>query len=142
MNVGEMPIWRWVYYNVRGILDLGLTTKNEDVVAGTADIDIADDTDYRRVSDQDMVLNWFAPAEKLRLDGKPLKGYLPFTPADSQRVLKGTDLKRQDLTWNDGRWMPVLEPVTDPVPNYAVLGYQREEVIFKTSGGDGGKGGN
>jgi hypothetical protein len=139
MNVGEMPVWRWVYYNVRGILDLGLSTSNEDVVAGTAeiDIDIAGNADYRRISDQDMVLNWFAPAEKPRLNGKLLKGYVPFTPADSQRVLKGTDLKRKDLTWSGGNWMPVLEPVTDPVPNYAVLGYQREEVIFPTSGAGG-----
>ena len=140
MNVGEMPIWRWVYYNVRGILDLGLTTENEKVVSGAADIDIAGDADYRRTSGQDMVLNWFAPAEKPRLSGKLLKGYLPFAPADSQRVLKGTELKRKDLTWNGGNWMPVLEPVTDPVPNYAVLGYQRDEVIFNTSGGGGNAG--
>ena len=24
---------------------------------------------------------------------------------------------------NGGSWMPVLEPLTDPVPNYRVLGY-------------------
>ena len=140
MNVGEMPIWRWVYYNVRGILDLGLKTSNEDVLAGIAHVDIAGNTDYMRTSDQQMVLNWFAPAEKPRLNGKPLEDYLSFTPADSQRVLKGTSLKKKDLTWNGGDWMPVLEPVTDAVPNYAVLGYMRDEVIFNTSGGVGGGG--
>jgi hypothetical protein len=55
-------------------------------------------------------------------------------------VLKGTSLKKKDLTWNGGDWMPVLEPVTDAVPNYAVLGYMRDEVIFNTSGGVGGGG--
>jgi hypothetical protein len=142
MNLGEMPVWHWVYYDVHGILDLGLSTSNEAVVAGTAeiDIDIAGNAAYMRTSDQEMVLNWFAPADKPRLNGKRLKGYLPFTPADSQRSLKGTRLKSKDLTWNGGHWMPVLEPVTDPVPNYAVLGYQREEVIFNTGGGGGGGG--
>jgi hypothetical protein len=31
--------------------------------------------------------------------------------------------------------MPVLEPVTKPAPNYAVLGYNRAEVIFRTDPG-------
>ena len=43
---------------------------------------------------------------------------------------RGTSLTADDLTWNGGNWMPVLEPVTDQVPNYAVLGYQEGEVIW------------
>ena len=36
-----------------------------------------------------------------------------------------------------GEWMPVLEPVVDHVPNYAVLGYQRDEVIRQKQKGGG-----
>ena len=35
-----------------------------------------------------------------------------------------------DLTWNGGKWMPVLEPVTDLKPNYEVLGYDRSEILW------------
>jgi hypothetical protein len=56
-------------------------------------------------------------------------------PGDSKEALKGTGLKAKQLTWNGGEWMPVLEPVTQSAPNYAVLGYRRDEVIFSTDPG-------
>jgi hypothetical protein len=142
MGQGEMPVWVWTYYNVHRLIDLGLRTKDENVVAGKADVDIAGKRRFVRTSGQKMVLNWFAPAVPPTLNGDPIIGYLPFQPADSRLALKGTRLRAEDLTWNDGDWMPVLEPVTNPAPNYAVLGYSREEVIFNTSNGsNGGKGG-
>ena len=38
-------------------------------------------------------------------------------------------LNPKKLTLNGGDWMPVLEPVVDYLPNDAVLGYQRDEII-------------
>jgi hypothetical protein len=134
MGQGEMPVWRWVYYNVKGLIDLGLTTSNEDVLAGKATIDVGGNRGYVRSSSNQMVLNWFNPAGQLTRDGKNLKGYTIFQPADSSKSLKGTGLKAKDMTWNRGRWMPVMEPVTVAQPNYAILGYAREEVIFETTG--------
>lgn len=34
------------------------------------------------------------------------------------------------MTWSGGKWMPVLEPVTNGVENWKVLGYAKEEVIW------------
>ncbi|MGE5152776.1 MAG: hypothetical protein ACM3ST_02060 [Bdellovibrio bacteriovorus] len=140
MNIGEMPAYVWTYYNVRGLIDLGLKTENENVVAGKADIDIADDKRYVRTSRQKMIVNWLAPASLPTFKGVPLAGYADFEPADSKANLKAAALKPKDLTWNGGPWMPVLEPVTAPVPNYAVLGYRRDEVIFSTDPGPGDDG--
>ncbi len=65
-----------------------------------------------------------------------------FLRADSEAALEGTGLDDDDLTWEaeeceEGEdeceapeWMPVLEPVTSPAPNYAVLGYAKEEVVW------------
>ena len=33
MTKAEMPVWQWVYYNVRNLVSLGVATNNEDVVA-------------------------------------------------------------------------------------------------------------
>ena len=138
----EMPVWRWTYYNAKEIINLGLKTANEDVAAGTADIDIDGDRRYVRPSGNRMVLNWFDPSAKLTVNGAKLKGnYRGFTAADDQWALSGTGLRTKDLTWNGGAWMPVLEPVTSSVPNYAVLGYRRDEILFPTGGGGGGGGG-
>lgn len=139
LGQGEMPVWRWVYYNVKTLIDLGVSTANEDVVAGKADIDIEGDADYVRTSKNKMILNWFAPAAALTRDGKKLEGYTTFKPADDSKSLKGTKLIKKDLTWNGGDWMPVLEPLTEPRPNYAILGYTKDEVIFPSKG-SGGKG--
>jgi hypothetical protein len=134
----EMPVWRWVYYKVKAIANLGLATSDEDVVAGTADIDIDGDPRYMRSSANRMVLNWFAPNAPLTVNGAPLDGgYRSFTPAGYRWSLSGTDLTALDLTWNGGEWMPVLEPVTTSVPNYAVLGYRPDEILFETDA-DGG----
>jgi hypothetical protein len=143
MDKAEMPVWRWVYYNVKELLNLGLKTENADIVAGTADVDIADEpngSDLVRKSRRVMILNWFDPSATPTYDGERLVGYRPFTPADSGLSRFGTRLRTADLTWNGGDWMPVLEPVTSPAPNYAVLGYQKDEVIFDTAGGGGGPG--
>jgi hypothetical protein len=140
MDKAEMPVWRWVYYNVKELLNLGLKTENADIVAGTADVDIADEptnSDLVRKSRREMILNWFDPSATPTLNGETLVGYRPFTPADSGLSRFGTRLRTADLTWNGGDWMPVLEPVTSPAPNYAVLGYQKDEVIFETGGGGG-----
>ena len=145
MNQGEMPAFVWTYYNLHRLIDLGLRTENEDVVAGTADIDIAGDARYVRTSIRKMIVNWLAPASIPTLNGHPIANYIRFQPADSAAARKGTGLAAEDLTWNGGEWAPVFEPVTYPVPNYAVLGYSRDEVIFPTSvgGGDGdGSGGS
>ncbi len=142
MGQGEMPVWVWSYYNVHRLVDLGLRTTNEKLVAGTANVDIAGNPRYLRKSGQKMILNWFAPAAPPTLNGEPIDGYLPFQAADSKPALKGSRLSAEDLTWNGGEWMPVLEPVTSPAPNYAVLGYSRDEVIFDTDNpSNGGKGG-
>jgi len=125
-----MPVWVWNYYHVRRIVGLGLRTKNENVVAGRADIDIADDRAYVRSSSQKMILNWLAPSAKPTFNNVRIDGYLPIKPGDSVPARRGTGLLPEDLTWNGGEWMPVLEPVTKPAPNYAVLGYSRDEVIF------------
>jgi hypothetical protein len=123
MGQAEMPVWHWVYYKVRGIVRLGLKVTDEDVVAGTADIDIDGDDNYLRTSANRMVLNWFDPS------APPPDGYLGLTRADDPLSLAGTGLRSDLLTWNGGRWMPVLEPMTTTAPNYAVLGYTRDEVI-------------
>ncbi|MEA3278723.1 MAG: hypothetical protein U9Q81_26170, partial [Pseudomonadota bacterium] len=129
MNMGEMPVYQWVYYNVHNIINLGLKTENEDVVNGSADIDIAGDRTYMRTSPNKMVLNWFAPRAPLTLGGIPLADYTTAQRPDNRTSLSGTLLRPSDLTWNGGEWMPVLEPVTSYVPNYEVLGYLRDEVI-------------
>jgi hypothetical protein len=125
----EMPVWHWSYYRMRKIIDLGLETNDEAVVDGTANVDIDGDTRFVRRSANRMVLNWFNPAGDLTVDGVLLDGYRRFVGADRDWSLAGTDLTAEDLTWNGGAWMPVLEPVTTGVPNYAVLGYTRDEVI-------------
>jgi len=119
MGFLDMPVYRWRYYNLHNLVDLGLTTRDEDVVAGTANVDIDGNETYVRQSDTTFVLNWFAPADPSG-----------FRPADDSTALEGTGLSAADLTWKDGDWMPVLEPVTDPIPNYAILGYQAEEILW------------
>jgi hypothetical protein len=128
----EMPVWRWTYYNVGKIIRLGLRTSNEGVADGTENVDIDGNTDLVRQSANRMVLNWFAPGAALTVGGIPLDGgYRRFTSADNSWSLAGTGLYRKSLTWNGGTWMPVLEPVTTMAPNYAVLGYTRDEVIVE-----------
>jgi hypothetical protein len=112
----QLPMYQWKYYNVRALIDLGLATRDEDILAGRATPDIDGNTDYVRVSSAPMVLNWFAPEVSYR------------SAAES---LAGTGLAAGQLTTQGGAWMPVLEPVTDFVPNYQVLGYRAEEVIWK-----------
>ncbi|MEJ2310519.1 MAG: hypothetical protein P8Z78_14600 [Gammaproteobacteria bacterium] len=138
MGMAALPVYRWKYYNIHRLIHLGLTTNNEDVVAGTADIDIAGDTTYVRESTREMVLNWFDPGacEDEGIDANPV---VCFLQANSDAALAGTGLDAGDLTWEADEcgvgdecpeWMPVLEPVTEPAPNYAVLGYAYDEVIW------------
>jgi len=117
----QLPMYQWKYYNVRALIDLGLTTRDEDILSGRAQPDIDGNTAYLRVSSVPMVLNWFMPDV----------GYRPAADAQS---LEGTDLTPAELTTQGGAWMPVLEPVTDFVPNYLVLGYTYDEVIWKAKG--------
>jgi hypothetical protein len=118
MGTLEFPVYRWRYYNLHDLIDLGLATSSEQVNQG-ADVDVYGDTAYMRESSTTFVLNWFMP----NLPG----GYLP---ADDADVLQNAGLTANQLTWNGGEWMPVLEPVTDLVPNYEVLGYQANEIIW------------
>ncbi|MBK8978436.1 MAG: hypothetical protein IPM29_21250 [Planctomycetes bacterium] len=111
MGTIEFPLYAWRYYDVRGLVDLGLAVQCEDIVAGTADVDIDGDTRYLRTSAGEFVVNWLMPDAP---GG--------FAPADAAASLDGTGLTAQDLTWNGGRWMPVLEPVVELVPNWQVLG--------------------
>jgi hypothetical protein len=118
----ELPLYQWKYYNLRALVDLGLTTQSEDVIAGVADIDIDGDARYVRTSPMSFIVNWFAPNTS-------------YYPADDGMILTGTLLEATDLTWNGGAWLPVLEPVVDYVPNYAVLGYEASDVIWVTGRG-------
>ena len=119
MGVLEMPMYTWVYYNVHDLVDLGLIAQSEDIISGATDVDIDGDTNYVRTSNTTIVLNWIMPDAP--------GGY---QAADSAGALDGTGLQPTDLTWSGGSWMPVLEPVTDMVPAYSVLGYQSAEIIW------------
>lgn len=127
----ELPIYQWKYYNMQQLVDLGLKTTDEAIVEGKADVDVLNDTKYVRSSDKTFVLNWFMPEAP--------DGYLP---GNNGEVLNSTGLESGELTWNGGPWMPVLEPVVDYQPNYAVLGYQRDEIIHQKGNKNGGKPGN
>jgi len=111
MGTVELPVYQWKYYNVGMLVDLGLQASCEQVVSGGIDVDIDGDTIYLRESSTTFVVNWFVPDAP--------QGYYP---ADDAASLAGTALVPADLTWNGGSWMPVLEPVTDLVPNWVVLG--------------------
>lgn len=111
MGTIELPVYQWKYYHVRNLIDLGLTVQCEDILAGTANVDVDGNTTYLRESSNQFVVNWFAPETP--------GGY---RRADDATALAGTSLTANDLTWNGGAWMPVLEPVTDMVPNWQVLG--------------------
>ncbi len=117
MGTIEFPLYQWKFYNVKALVNLGLSTTSEDVVAGTADVDIDGDTRYLRVSDTQFALNWFAP--------NAANGY---RAADEATALLGTTLAPADLTWHGGDWMPVLEPVVDLISNARVLGYGQDYV--------------
>jgi hypothetical protein len=139
MGMAALPVYKWMYYNIHELIGLGLSTRNEDVVSGAADIDIDGDSRHVRESTQEMVLNWFGPTTCGDNQERQSEPVVCFLRADSSAALAGTDLTRADLTWEAEaacdaddcpKWMPVLEPVTAPAPNYAVLGYAKYEVIW------------
>ena len=68
-----------------------------------------------------MTLNWFAP--------KSPGGFQAV-----EKVLESLEMKPDDLTKSGGSWMPVLEPITKSVPNYQVLGYSKDEIIWMGTG--------
>ena len=107
----EFPVYQWKFYHMQNLVDLGLSTTCEEIVAG-ADVDIDGDTNYLRVSTTEFVINWFMP--------NAAGGYYP---ADAAEALAGTGLTANDLTWNGGKWMPVLEPAVEYKTNLEVLGY-------------------
>lgn len=111
MGTIDLPQYRWHYYNMRALVDLGLGVTCEQVLAGTADVDIDGNADYLRASSNDFVVNWFMPDAP--------GGYYR---ADDSFALAGTGLVASELSWNGGAWMPVLEPVVDLLPNWQVLG--------------------
>jgi hypothetical protein len=119
MGTLEMPVYQWKYYNLRKLVDLGLTTTAEEAVAGAKDLDIHGNDTYVRTSTTTFVLNWFAPNDPA--------GY---RAADHATALEGTGLTADDLSLTGGAWMAVLEPVTDFKPNYEVLGYQAAEILW------------
>ncbi|MEP0845225.1 MAG: hypothetical protein HRF50_00230 [Phycisphaerae bacterium] len=115
----QFPVYRWRYYQVHAITDLGLTTRDEDIAAGSVSVDIAGDDRYRRQSSNTIVVNYMNPA-----------GEGSYRPADHADALAGTGLTPSDLTMNGGEWMPALEPDVDYVPNYRILGYTADEILF------------
>ncbi len=115
----QFPIYRWRYYQVRAITDLGLTTQDEDVASGAVNVDIAGNTNYRRESANTSVVNYMNPA-----------GEGSYRPADHADSLAGTGLTAADLTIHGGPWMAALEPDVDYVPNYKILGYTADELLF------------
>jgi hypothetical protein len=119
MGTLEMPVYRWKYYEVRKLVDLGLTTTSDDVVSGAANVDVDGNTTYLRESAATFVVNWIAPA----MPGG-------WHAADDAASLAGTGLMPEDLTTAGGSWMPVLEPEVDLVPTYKVLGYAAAEIIW------------
>lgn len=119
MGTLQFPVYRWRYYNLHALTDLGLATQDEDVVAGTADVDVYGDIAYRRESDNTIVVNYLNPA-----------GEGSFRAADDADSLAGTGLSTADLTTGGGSWMPALEPDVRMVPNYEVLGYTADELLF------------
>ena len=110
----EFPVYRWRYHNMHALVDLGLETQDEDIVAGAANMDIAGDAAYLRDSTNTIVVNYMNPA-----------GEGSYVPADDPTALAGTGLTIDDLSFNGGAWMPVLEPTVKTVPNYQMLGYSR-----------------
>ncbi len=117
MSMLEFPKYRWHFYNINGLAKLGLTVEDDDIVAGLASVDIDDNTNYMKVSDTSMTLNWFAPQS-------------PGGFQVAETVLDGLEMKPEDLTKNGGSCMPVLEPITKAVSNYQVLGYTKDEIIW------------
>jgi hypothetical protein len=130
-----LPVYKWKYYNVHALIDLGLTTSSEAVVDPEhpdypADIDIDGDTDFVRESGQQMVLNWFQPAPCPDDQESQADPVVCFLEADTALARVATGLATDELTWSGGEWMPVLEPVTEGVENWKVLGYAPGEVIW------------
>jgi hypothetical protein len=115
----EFPIYRWRYYNLHKLVDLGLETSDADIVSGAANVDVAGNTTYIRESTFPILVNYMNPA-----------GEASYRRADSNDALTGTNLTAQDLTWQKGEWMPVLEPDVRYAHNYEVLGYDRARILF------------
>ncbi len=115
MGTLEFPQYQWRYYNVKGLVDLGLATTSEQIVAGAVDVDIDGNTTFVRESSTAFVLNWFAPNAP---DG--------YRRPDAPTALQGTGLTAENLTWQGGDWMPVLEPIVDYLSNARVLGYDQD----------------
>jgi hypothetical protein len=127
-----LPVYRWKYYNVHALINLGLTTSSGAVVDPEdpdypADIDIGGDPNYVKESGQEMVLNWFQPAPCPEDQASQTDPVVCFLQANTALALDGTELTTADLTWSGGEWMPVLEPVTEAVENWKVLGYGLDE---------------
>jgi len=131
-----LPVYKWKYYKVHALIDLGLTTTSEAVVDPEdpdypADIDIGGDPNYVKESGQEMVLNWFQPAPCPGGQTSQTEPVVCFLQANTALALGATGLETTDLTWSGGQWMPVLEPVTEGVENWRVLGYAPGEVIWE-----------
>jgi hypothetical protein len=77
-----------------------------------------------------MVLNWFGPAPCPEDQTRQTEPVVCLLQANTPLALAGTGLTTADLTWLGGQWMPVLEPVTEGVENWKVLGYAPGEVIW------------
>lgn len=119
MGTFEFPLYHWKYYNFRKLTDLGLATEDNDVVAGTADVDVAGDTTYIRESSRTFVVNYLNPA-----------GEGSYRAADDAESLDGTGLTADDVSFNGGEWLPVLEPDVRMVPTYEMLGFTTDELYF------------
>jgi hypothetical protein len=139
MGVLEFPKYQWRYYNMHQLVDLGLLTENEEVVELPQIIDIEGNADLVKTSSKEIIINWFSPKDP-RVTG--------YVPAQTEEVLTEVGLSSDQLSSNGGSWMPVLEPIVKYAPNYAVLGYTEDEIIWKgkrnsnaPKGNEKGKGG-
>ena len=102
----QMPVYRWVYYNARKLVALGVGTEDADVLTGKSDIDIAGRPEYMLEGKKSFMLNWLDP-----------KGYIKATAAEMMPA--GVKLMR-----DGGDWVAVLEPVIETHSNWEILGYK------------------
>ena len=123
MGTLEFPKYQWRYYNIHALVNLGLLTENEEVVSLPEIIEIDGNDNLVRTSSAEIVINWFNPK-----DPRIAQGYI--SPS-SESILSELELTTDELAENGGSWMPVLEPIVKFAPNYAVLGYNENEIIWK-----------
>ncbi len=87
-GMAALPVYKWKYYNIRELIDLGLTTEQRGRGRRHGEISTSPAMPrYVRESAQEMVLNWFQPAtcedDEEATDGPG--GLLPAPPTPRRR---------------------------------------------------------